>query len=526
MSKSVINSDVIIVGSGLSGLTSAYRLVKNKIKVLILEATNEIGGRTRSFVTKTGESISYGGTWSTLEDNCTLGLANEINCLPFVPEISMELSALRNLILHPYMVIKLWLLGKEFSQNGTIDYDSELATKYDNISLDEWLKSESGYLNDEKSRKAVLDYLYFIESYSFEPTNISCFFAAIITYNRLHNITNTGFPLIPKNLRWEGGTGVFTHKLLQSILTEGYSDFMINQPAQEITQTNDGVLITTPDYIIHGKFVIVATSPCAALNIRYSPDLPEKTHKLCKSICPWNDPALNIVLIFKKHFLNGIVPLIDFVFPTKEVIGPIFDLTPKDSSKGFYRILCNPDFIKDMSQEQLKNSALKLLTFYYPHEELNIHDLYEDMIILNWTKEQPWIPAVTYYYPPGILSKYGSTLREPFGNIYWGGSERSIKGLHWIEGAINRGNDVAGEILLKLEKISTLEQYNQELNKLKETGVNTIRHTGSLSNFHNLLTSIKSAFSALLFHHEFPHEKYRTANLTEKEYSILQQKLS
>src|ERR1700749_2633663 len=120
MSKSVLNLDVIIVGAGLSGLTSAYRLSKKGLKVVILEATDNIGGRTRSFKTKDNELISYGGTWSILEDTCTIELANKIELLPFVPKIEMEMSVLKNLILHPYMLIKLWSLGNDFLQNGNI----------------------------------------------------------------------------------------------------------------------------------------------------------------------------------------------------------------------------------------------------------------------------------------------------------------------------------------------------------------------------------------------------------------------
>jgi hypothetical protein len=216
----------------------------------------------------------------------------------------------------------------------------------------------------------------------------------------------------------------------------------------------------------------------------------------------------------------------NFRFPVQDVMGPIFDLTPKDSLKGFYIILCNPDFVKHMNKEELKNSALKLFCTYYPNEENNIHDLFEDIIVLNWMDNQPWIPAVSYYYPPGVLSKYGSQIRQPFGNIYWGGSERSIKGLHWIEGALNRGNDVAGQILLKTGHISTMEQYNDIFYKWKKNGVSKIIHSDNLTNYQNFFTSIRSTLDTIFFHHEYPNEGYRTINLTRKEQKIFDQKLA
>lgn len=41
--------DVVVVGSGLSGLTAAYRLVSQKKKVLLIEAKSTLGGRTSSW---------------------------------------------------------------------------------------------------------------------------------------------------------------------------------------------------------------------------------------------------------------------------------------------------------------------------------------------------------------------------------------------------------------------------------------------------------------------------------------------
>jgi hypothetical protein len=53
-------------------------------------------------------------------------------------------------------------------------------------------------------------------------------------YNRLSDITNTGFPLTPQNLRWEGGTGTFVHKLMNNIIETKNAQLITGQPASEI----------------------------------------------------------------------------------------------------------------------------------------------------------------------------------------------------------------------------------------------------------------------------------------------------
>jgi uncharacterized protein with NAD-binding domain and iron-sulfur cluster len=64
--------DIIIFGGGLSGLTIAHELIKQKFKILIIEKDNELGGMTRSDTTKNlfpsehswrGYAPFYKNTW-------------------------------------------------------------------------------------------------------------------------------------------------------------------------------------------------------------------------------------------------------------------------------------------------------------------------------------------------------------------------------------------------------------------------------------------------------------------------------
>jgi monoamine oxidase len=56
--------DVAIVGGGFSGMASAYRLHKAGLKVVVLEATNKLGGRSRSHPLQAGPGlVELGATW-------------------------------------------------------------------------------------------------------------------------------------------------------------------------------------------------------------------------------------------------------------------------------------------------------------------------------------------------------------------------------------------------------------------------------------------------------------------------------
>ena len=56
------NVDVVVVGAGLSGLTTAYRLVRQGIdRVVVLEAKDRVGGRTLT-TTVDGTVLDAGAT--------------------------------------------------------------------------------------------------------------------------------------------------------------------------------------------------------------------------------------------------------------------------------------------------------------------------------------------------------------------------------------------------------------------------------------------------------------------------------
>ena len=59
-----VNVDVAIVGGGFSGMAAAYQLHQAGLKVVVLEATDTIGGRSRSKQLESGAGIvELGATW-------------------------------------------------------------------------------------------------------------------------------------------------------------------------------------------------------------------------------------------------------------------------------------------------------------------------------------------------------------------------------------------------------------------------------------------------------------------------------
>ena len=71
--------EVIIIGAGLSGLSTAYQLKKEKIRYKILEAQNRLGGRIETIFGHQETPMEMGATWFSKEHKNVQHLLSEIN---------------------------------------------------------------------------------------------------------------------------------------------------------------------------------------------------------------------------------------------------------------------------------------------------------------------------------------------------------------------------------------------------------------------------------------------------------------
>jgi monoamine oxidase len=70
-----------------------------------------------------------------------------------------------------------------------------------------------------------------------------------------------------------------------------------------------------------------------------------------------------------------------------------------------------------------------------------------DFIETAWINEE-WTRGCSFaHLRPGILSRYGSLLREPFGRVHWAGTETSTTSHGAMDGAARSGERAAAEIL-------------------------------------------------------------------------------
>ncbi len=65
----------------------------------------------------------------------------------------------------------------------------------------------------------------------------------------------------------------------------------------------------------------------------------------------------------------------------------------------------------------------------------------------SWADE-PWsLGGMIGHLPTGVLSAYGSVLRQPWRRIHWAGTEQAVEMHGLMEGAIRSGERAAAEVL-------------------------------------------------------------------------------
>ncbi|KAH9378500.1 hypothetical protein HPB48_022206 [Haemaphysalis longicornis] len=64
----------------------------------------------------------------------------------------------------------------------------------------------------------------------------------------------------------------------------------------------------------------------------------------------------------------------------------------------------------------------------------------------NWLEEQYSGGCYVSTFPTGVISKYGRTIREPFGRVYFAGTETATSWPGYMNGAVQAGERAAREV--------------------------------------------------------------------------------
>jgi monoamine oxidase len=445
-----IDADVCVVGAGFAGLTAALRLHQSGMSVVVLEARDRVGGRVWTQELSDGSPVDRGGAWLGPQHDAAFGLTREFGVSTYktwVKGSHLLVDGGRNrpytgLIpkISPLAVITIALAQTRLdwtSKRVPLDtpWTAKRAKEWDARTVAWWL--ENAGIRSTAGRDLFEMAVRGLFTGDLSETS----FLHLLFLVRAHGSINTLFSIkggSQENMV-DGGAGSVARRMAD-VLGDALH---LNAPVRSIAQGHDHVLVGTDGVSVAAGHVIVSIPPVLALEIAFDPVLPGDRTALYTSAVA--GPETKTLLVYDEPFwrADGFSGQSAEPNSAAEVT---LDATPAAGSPG---VLASFTFgpvaerVAALDDGVRRRTVLEALAARFgPRAGSPI-----DYIETAWWTEKWTRGCSMAHYPPGILSKYGHLLSEPFGRVHWAGTETSTKSHGAIDGAILSGERAATEIL-------------------------------------------------------------------------------
>jgi monoamine oxidase len=445
-----IDADVCVVGAGYAGLTAARRLQQGRRSVVVLEARDRIGGRIWTQRLADGTPVDRGGAWLAPYHDAALALAREVGVTTY-----------------PTYVKGAHLLvdgGRNRRYTGLIPKITPLAVatialaqwKIDRMSkqvpLDEPWKAPRAAEWDARSVGAYLDKSGIRSTVGrdlFEMAVRGLFtgdlhdtsFLHLLFLVRAHGSINNLFSIeggAQENMI-DGGAGSIAQRIADDLGDAVHLD----TPVRSITQDDDHVVVTSATLEVSARRVIVAIPPALVLDIAFDPALPADRTELYRQAVA--GPESKTLVVYDEPFWRADGFSGQTAGP-KSAAEVTLDASPASGTPGviasftFGAVASRVDALDPADR---RRAVLDALSARLGPKAANPVDYVETA----WWSEAWTRGCSMAHFPPGLLTRYGHLLREPFGLVHWAGTETSTASHGAIDGAVRSGERTAVEIL-------------------------------------------------------------------------------
>ncbi len=213
---------VIIIGTGMAGLSAALELKKRNIPFIIIEAGSEVGGRAKSITTESGNIIDTGAHWCHPDKHGYTPLCDLINDLtPFSAALETNDDTIETIYSYDNNGLECGKkLRDKFDESINYTFSPQLITKSNDLPLSQCV---------EEDKKQYMEYFLKIwfGTDSLEKVSLKEY---------LHDTT------IPGGLQFTNGVGAFLKAMANYV---GMENILLNTPVTKISTSDHGICVTT-----------------------------------------------------------------------------------------------------------------------------------------------------------------------------------------------------------------------------------------------------------------------------------------
>ncbi|XP_033625820.1 amine oxidase [flavin-containing] B-like [Asterias rubens] len=465
--------DVIVIGGGISGLSAAKLLQEQGQNVLVLEARDRVGGRTYTLRDPAFEYLDVGGTYIGPTQNRIIRLAKEYGIQnQIVNEVERTIE-FRNGKSHPFraalpvfpsflaMLDTNYALRLFDSYGETIPaaapWDAPRAVEWDSMTVQSWMDANCWCEFSKNSIDLIVR-----AAFATESCNLSfLFFLWYIKVGggvlRFMSTTDGG-----QERKFVGGSMQVSERIAQQL---GEDSVFLNHVVASVEQTNDGVKVTTRDGGVFEATYLISAMPMALLGrIVFQPPLPCLKSQLIQRM-PMGS-VIKTFVFYKTNFwrnldFNGIV------LGTEGPVSGSFEEIKPDGSHPAIVGFVNGAMARKyclQTREERKQAICEYYAKAFGSEEA-LHPI--NYVEQNWMEEEFSGGCYMSSMAPGVFTQFGRVLREPFGNVYFAGTETADCWAGYMEGGVQAGERAAREVLHRKGLISKDEVWQEEPESLE-----------------------------------------------------------
>lgn len=439
--------DVAVVGAGMAGIKAALELEARGFSVCLLEARDRVGGRLKPGHVA-GHKIDKGGQWVGPQQKLLLAEAAahgvekynqhtagrsvmHFNGVSKISTGEMPRLPLVSLLELQRVVSRLDTLA--FTLPPDTPWTARNAETLDSQTFESWIRANVW-------THAAREFLRVATRSVFccEPKHVSLLF--VLDYVR----GGEGLDVLlgvsggAQEAKFRGGAHQITEKMALRLA----APVVYDAPVRSILQHDDGVAVTTDRGVVRAARVVVATPPALASRIDYANALPARRDHLMQRM-PMGT-VIKVHIAYETPFWRD-QGLSGMAVSDTLACNVLFDQSPEDLSCGILVGFFDADAAAEFSSQgdnARRSAVIEAATAFFGAQAGAPIDYVDN----DWLAEEWSRGCYVAHMAPGVLTTFGSALREPCGRIHWAGTETATQWQGYMEGALQSAIRVAEEI--------------------------------------------------------------------------------
>lgn len=442
--------DAIVVGAGVTGLTTAWRLAQEGADVLVLEARDRVGGRllTERHGERDQADFEVGGQWVSPDQTALLGLLGELGLQTFPRYRTGESlyvdadGSARRFTAHLPVPEKTAgeierLTAMLDALTAQIDPDRPWshpdAAHLDSISFRSWLAE---HCEDPEARDNVA--LYVGPAMLTKPAHSFSALQALLmaaSAGAFSHLVDADFIL---DRRVVGGLATVPRTLAERLGDRVLVDHDVTSVEWGGDESETAV-VRVGAREFRARRVVLAVPPPVLRRIRFVPELPAE-HRMAREHQSFG-LVIKVQVAYESPFWRE-RGLSGTGFGPYQLVHEVYDNTPEGEERGFlvgFVSDLNADAVGRLEPAQRRERILQSLVTYFG-DRAGRPQIYVES---DWQHQELTGGAYGTSFDLGGLTRYGARLREPVGMLDFGSSDVAGLGFQHVDGAIRVGQQIA-----------------------------------------------------------------------------------